>query len=137
MLTKSKSCLLIEDDPEDQEFFMDALHSVSNSAGCYAVGNGEEALFALLKEDYCPDYIFTDLHMPRMDGFEFIKIIKGIEKFRSIPIIVYSSDFSDNQLERVKTLGATAFYSKTRLSALPEILRSYFTECSNHAATLK
>lgn len=134
MLTKSKSCLLVEDDPEDQQFFMEALHSVSNCVGCYAVGNGEEALSALLRDDFWPDYIFTDLHMPRMDGFEFIKIIKGIEKFRSIPIIVYSSDFSDSQLERVKALGATAFYSKTRLSALPEILRRYFTERSSHAA---
>jgi CheY-like chemotaxis protein len=119
-------CLLVEDDPEDQEFFLDALHSASSDAGCYAVSNGEEALFTLLQDDFEPDYIFTDINMPRMDGLEFLRILKGLEKFRDIPVIVYTSDYSEDQIKKVKALGAIAIYSKTRWSALKEILKKYF-----------
>ena len=118
-------CMLVEDDPEDQEFFLEALHSVSSNTGCYAVSNGEEALFTLLQEGFKPDWIFTDLNMPRMGGLEFLKILKGIEKFKHIPVIVYSSDHSEAQIEKAKGLGATAIYSKTRPGALREILKKY------------
>lgn len=131
-----KSCLLIEDDPEDQEFFLDALHSISSTTGCYAVANGEEALFTLLQDGVLPDYIFTDLHMPRMGGLEFLKIIKSIEKFRNIPVIIYSSDYSDEQIQKVKGLGADAIYSKNRMSALKDILKKYFAEPPNGSTIL-
>jgi CheY-like chemotaxis protein len=123
-----KCCLLVEDDPEDQELFIDALHSISSTTGCYAVANGEEALFALLDENLVPDYIFTDLHMPRMGGFEFIKILKGLEKFRGIPVIIYTSDYSEETIRNAKALGATAIYSKTRMGFLKEMLKKHFEE---------
>ncbi len=128
MISKIKYCLLVEDDPEDREFFIDALHSISSTTGCYAVANGEEALFTLAQEDFTPDYIFTDINMPRMGGLEFIKILKGIKKFQDIPVIIYSSEYSEGQIQKVKGLGALAFYSKTRMGALKEILKKYFQE---------
>src|SRR5687768_12018496 len=129
-MMKTKYCLLVEDDPEDQELFIDALQSIAETVGCYAVSNGEEALFALLQEDFRPDYIFTDVNMPRMNGFEFLKQLRGIEKFRSIPVIMFSSDYSDEQIHKAKALGATAFYPKTRLGMVAEVLRKYFAEPS-------
>jgi CheY-like chemotaxis protein len=128
MMIKEKCCLLVEDDPEDQEFFIDVLHTVSATTGCYAVANGEEALFTLLEENFNPDYIFTDLNMPRMDGFEFIKNLRSIEKYRNIPVIVYSSDYSEEQIQKVKALGVSAIYSKTRSGALKDILRKYLSD---------
>lgn len=125
-MKKLKTCLLVEDDPEDQEFFLDALHKVSQNAGCYAVSNGEEALITLQEESFYPDYIFTDINMPRMNGFEFLTILRGIEIFRDIPVIIYSSDFSEAQMERARSLGVTAFYSKTRVDVLSAILKKYF-----------
>jgi CheY-like chemotaxis protein len=126
MSEKTKSCLLIENDPEDQEIFLDALHGITYDWGCYAVSNGEEALFTLVEEDFIPDYIFTEIRMPRMDGFEFMKILKRIEKFRNVPVIVYTADFSEETIQKAKELGAIAVFSKTRVSALKDILRRYF-----------
>lgn len=127
-MIRNRCCLLIEDDPEDQEFFMQALREVSSTTGCYAVGNGAEALRALLQENVRPNYIFTDIHMPLMDGFEFLKELRGIEQFKDIPVIVYSSDSSVQQIQRTRTFGVTAFYSKARMDVLQEILRKYFPE---------
>jgi CheY-like chemotaxis protein len=123
-----KSCLLVEDDHEDQELFIDAVHSISPSIGCYAVSNGEEALSTLLEEGLNPDFIFTDLNMPRMNGFEFLKALRSIEQFRSIPVIVLSSEYSEDVMRKVKDLGVTAFYSKTRFGLITEILRKYLVE---------
>lgn len=127
-MTKAKCCLLVEDDPEDQEFFIDALHSISSTTGCYAVANGEEALFTLAQEQFIPDYIFTDINMPRMGGLEFLRKLKELEKFRNIPVIIYSSEYSEAQIQKVKSLGASAIYSKARMGALTEILKKYFQE---------
>jgi CheY-like chemotaxis protein len=123
---KAQFCLLVEDDPEDQELFIDALHTISSRVGCYAVENGEEALSTLLHEGFKPDLIFTDVNMPRMGGFEFIKALYSNERFRSIPVIMMSSDYSEENIKKAKQLGASAFYSKTRLGVLKDILKRYF-----------
>ena len=135
-MLKEKRCLLVEDDPDDQEFFMEVLHRVASNTGCYAVSNGEEALFTLLKEDFMPDYIFTDLNMPRMGGFEFLKILRSIEKFRAIPVIVFSSDCSEENIKQAKQLGANAIYSKTRFGILPEILKKYLADSPSYRSVL-
>lgn len=128
MNSRAKYCLLVEDDPEDQDIFIDALHSISSTAGCYAVANGEEALLTLTQEQFTPDYIFTDLDMPRMGGLEFLKRLKKLEKFQNIPVIIYSGGWSEVQIQKIKKLGAKAIYAKTRMDILQEILKRYFLE---------
>ena len=135
-MRKEKYCLLVEDDPDDQDLFIDALHHVSSTTGCYAVSNGEEALYTLLQADFNPDYIFTDLNMPRMDGFEFLRILRSMERLRNIPVIVYSSDYSEEQIQKLKALGVMAYYSKTRIGVLKEILKQYFREPTMRNAML-
>jgi CheY-like chemotaxis protein len=131
-----KTCLLIEDDPHEQDIFVEALESAAQNVTCYWVGNGEEALFSLLKEGFMPDYIFTDLMMPRMNGFEFIKIIKGLEKFKHIPVVVYSSGYTDDIYKMVKSLGAQEFYRKADVSSLKDVLHEFFSTSSNSPTVL-
>lgn len=133
MVNKFKTCLLVEDDPEDRDFFVKTLLNVSSKTGCYSVSNGEEALAALMEDGVIPDYIFTDIQMPRMNGLEFLKTIKDHRELKDIPVIVYSSSYCDEQVQKVKNLGAVAFYSKARFNVLPEILRKYFGEARSFA----
>jgi CheY-like chemotaxis protein len=136
MINKPKCCLLLEDDPEQQEIFIDALHSVSSNTGCYAVSNGEEALSILLNEGITPDYIFSDINMPKMDGFQFLKAVKGIEGLQNIPVIIYSSDYSEKQIAKATRLGATAIFSKDNTTALERILRKYLCDASGFKTIL-
>lgn len=122
---KTKAFLLIEDDPEDQEFFMETMHAVSPRTGCYAVSNGEEALSVLRNERFVPDVIFTDINMPRMNGLEFLERVKSLDEFKHIPVIVYSTDCTDEHTRLVEKLGASAIYSKMKFKALPQILEKY------------
>ena len=58
------------------------------------------------------DLIITDLNMPNMDGYTLIKSIRDSEKFKSIPIIILSSESGDDDIEKGKMLGANAYLVK-------------------------
>lgn len=125
MNSKTQYCLLLEDDPDDQEIFLEAIHDVSSRTACYAVSNGIEGLEVLEKGDVTPDFIFSDLNMPHLDGFEFLKRVRTMERFRRTPFIFYTGDFSEQTIEKARKLGATAIFSKTRMGMLKDILKKY------------
>jgi CheY-like chemotaxis protein len=56
--------------------------------------------------------IVTDLNMPRMDGFELIRRVRGDRRFCATPIIVVSADADPLTPERVAQLGVSAFFPK-------------------------
>lgn len=126
MENQIKTCLLVEDDQDDQDFFTNTLNEISETTICYTVENGIEAVHALTKDKIRPHYIFTDLNMPEMNGFEFLKTIKNMEGLQHIPVIVYSSGYTGEDIIKLKALGATALYPKTKFLMLKEILSKYF-----------
>jgi DNA-binding response OmpR family regulator len=56
--------------------------------------------------------LVTDLHMPRMDGFEFIRRVRADSRLAGIPVIVVSGDTDPRTPARVSELGVNAFFSK-------------------------
>jgi CheY-like chemotaxis protein len=76
---------------------------------------GEEALSVLLQGDIISDLIFSELDMPKMNGFQILDKLKSIEQFRTIPIIIYTADYSESQIQKAKAHGGAAIYSKTRV----------------------
>ena len=126
-MKEPKICLLVDDDPDDQEVFLTALSDVSESALCLVGPDGDRALELLHNEETIPDYIFLDLNMPRMNGFEFLAAMKKSKILQNIPVIVYSTTSQPAQIEKVKKLGATEFFTKTyKYKELCALLRKYF-----------
>ena len=126
-MTKPKICLLVDDDPDDQEVFLTALNDVCSSVLCLVAPDGDRALELLHNEDTIPHYIFLDLNMPRMNGFEFLAAMKKSSVLKNIPVIVYSTTTQQSQIEKVKNLGATEFFTKTyRYKDLCALLKKYF-----------
>ena len=121
--------MLVDDDPDDQEVFLTALSDVSATALCLIATDGDRALELLYNEGTVPDYIFLDLNMPRMNGFEFLAAMKKSRILRNIPVIVYSTTSQPAQIETVKKLGATEFFTKTtKYNELCSILKKYFND---------
>lgn len=58
------------------------------------------------------DLIVSDVNMPRMDGFTFIKNVREQEVYRDIPIIVLSTEGQDKDIETGLTLGANLYMVK-------------------------
>jgi CheY-like chemotaxis protein len=87
-----KPILLVEDDSVDAMTVKRALKDVGANKTIAHTTNGEDALNYLRDEsNKKPCLIFLDLNMPKMDGIEFLKIIKNEGSLRSIPVIVLTT----------------------------------------------
>jgi CheY-like chemotaxis protein len=75
------------------------------------VPSGVEAL-RILDTGCTVRAVVTDLNMPRMDGFELIRRIRGDTRLRDTPIIVVSADTDPDTPGRVAALGVDAFFPK-------------------------
>lgn len=87
---KNRMILLVDDDPDDQLIFKDALGELGEDVGCATASNGREAL-AYLQKMPPPEVIFLDLNMPVMNGFDFLMHIKDNPLLRKIPIVIYTT----------------------------------------------
>ena len=111
--------MIIDDDPDDIEFFVEAVRSIDASIECKQATNGEEGLASLRNGEVDPQYIFLDLNMPRLNGKEFLSEIKKDEKLSDIPVIMYSTSGIESDIRESLRLGARDFIVKpTRLSEL-------------------
>lgn len=121
----SKRILIIDDDADDIEFFIEAVHGIDASIECSQATNGEEGLSRLRRGEVNPEYIFLDLNMPRLNGKEFLAEIKKDGKLSSIPVIMYSTSGIESDIKESMRLGAQDFIVKpTRLSELTERIES-------------
>jgi two-component system chemotaxis response regulator CheY len=73
-------------------------------------GDGEEAL-ALLRGDPV-DLVLTDINMPKMNGEQFLRAMKSEPGMSRIPVVVVSTDATDNRRARVFALGACGYVFK-------------------------
>lgn len=85
---------------------------------CLNAGNGLQGL-ALLKQQ-AVDIILTDINMPEMNGEEFLRELEAHEQYRTIPVVVISTDATENRMHRMLQLGAKGYIAKP---FSPEALR--------------
>jgi CheY-like chemotaxis protein len=85
----SRPILLVEDDDVDALTVKKALQHLKIPSKLVLLRNGEKALEYLKSEtETKPSIIILDLNIPRIDGFELLKIIKADDKLKEIPVIV-------------------------------------------------
>ena len=88
--------------------------------------DGVEAL-GLVKQG-APDLMLVDIEMPRMDGFDLTRHVRGNEATKDIPIIMITSRTADKHRNVAMGLGVNAFYGKpyqepVLLAAIEELLK--------------
>jgi CheY-like chemotaxis protein len=89
MATQNKKLLIIDDDQEIKNLlnvFLKKTYTLSFA------GNGEEALAVLKAEERLPDLILLDMEMPVMNGPEFRKNMKTLDKYKHIPIMYLTAN---------------------------------------------
>ena len=107
--------LLVEDDPEDQSIFEDAIRSLQNSDPLHVEKNGVDALNTLnhlQREGSLPCIIVADLNMPKMSGTELLRKLKLDENLNHIPVIIYSTSINPVEKENCMRFGAYAYITK-------------------------
>ncbi|KQC33355.1 transcriptional regulator [Nonlabens sp. YIK11] len=83
--------LLIEDDTIEVMKLKRAIAKLEMPHEIVEAKNGEEALDILRNRDSLPDLILLDLNMPRINGLEFLKILKNDEVMRFLPVVILTT----------------------------------------------
>lgn len=109
--------LLVEDDPVDAELTLESLKEAKVFVNLRVVDDGEKALSYLWQEGpYSgaarPDLILLDLNMPKKDGREVLRAIKGDEDLRSIPVVVLTTSEEEMDIVKCYSLGANCYITK-------------------------
>ncbi len=109
-----QSILLIEDDEIDIQSIKRAFSELGIKNPLKIVYNGEDALKYLNEnKNNPPGLILLDLRMPRMNGIEFLKILKKEDNLKIIPVVVLTtSNIYEDKIESFKH-GAAGYMMKT------------------------
>jgi CheY-like chemotaxis protein len=97
--------LLVDDDDDDIEFFVEVIKTLSDKINIITGKNGIECLQTL--ENITPDIIFLDVNMPLMDGKECLEKIKSDSALKNIPVVIYSTTRQKEEIEHFINIGAT------------------------------
>lgn len=109
---KNKVLFIVDDDEDDINLFVEAVNEIDKGMGCYKAKNGEDALARLDALDMLPDVIFLDLNMPRMNGRETLERLKNSERYKNIPVVIYSTSNAEQDKADTKALGASDYLTK-------------------------
>ena len=112
--------LLVEDNPDDAELTLRALkkHNLANHVE--VVTDGEEALdfifgrgaYSGRKVEIGPKIIILDLKLPKVDGLEVLRAVKGDERTKIIPIIALTSSNEEKDVIESYRLGVNSYIVK-------------------------
>jgi CheY-like chemotaxis protein len=109
---KPITCLLIDDDIDDQEIFLGALNNIRIDIKHEIAFNGHEALQKLISGIVQPDIIFLDLNMPLMNGRQFLREVNRQGVLTGIPIVILSTSADKDTIAETLSLGAKEFITK-------------------------
>ena len=119
MATEVKRILLAEDSPRDVELTLAVLeeHNLFNEV--VVASDGAEALDYLYRRGKFamrpagnPAVVLLDLKMPKVDGLEVLRAIKGSAELKSIPVVMLTSSREEPDLTESYKLGVNAYVVK-------------------------
>lgn len=118
-MTAIRTILLAEDSAADAEMAIDALREAHLANPIVHVEDGVEAMDYLLRRgafadrpEGRPAVLLLDIKMPRMDGLEVLKQIRGHQDLKTMPVVILSSSREESDLARSWDLGANAYVVK-------------------------
>jgi len=118
--TTSVEILLVEDNPQDMELALRALRKTNLTNRIHVARDGAEALefifcegeFAERNMEHTPKVILLDLKLPKVDGLEVLKRIKGDPRTRTIPVVLLTSSKEQNDVVESYHLGVNSYIVK-------------------------
>lgn len=115
----SPRILLVDDDENDLRMIASAFVTAEDASALFAVHDGAEALDYLHARGTfheraagLPELILLDLNMPRINGWEVLRQVKGDSRLRRIPVVIFSSSARDTDVMQSYDLGANAYVVK-------------------------
>jgi two-component system, response regulator len=112
--------LLVEDNPEDAEMTMRALRKRNLANQLHWVKDGAEALdYLFCRGQYAgrdparpPKLVLLDIKMPKVDGIEVLRQVKGSAALKSVPVVVMTSSNEERDVVESYRLGVNSYIVK-------------------------
>ncbi len=107
--------LLVEDNPMDLDLTLRAFNKKNFSNQIHIARDGEEALAFIARWEAGepqPAVILLDINLPKVNGLEVLRQLKGHERFRRIPVVVLTSSREDKDLKTAYDLGVNSYIEK-------------------------
>ncbi|MGC2064220.1 MAG: response regulator [Thermodesulfovibrionales bacterium] len=104
-----KTILIVEDSATTRALIR-ALIDELGDVETVEAASGFEALKLLPQQEY--DLIITDINMPDINGLELISFVRNNQRYTNIPIIIVSTERSEEDKKRGIALGATDYVTK-------------------------
>jgi two-component system, response regulator len=117
---KDKTILLVEDNPDDEELTLRAMKKGKIKNDIVVVRDGAEALEYLFARGkyagrdpaHLPQVVLLDLKLPKVDGLEVLKQIRGSSRTRMLPVVILTSSKEDKDVVEGYSLGANSYVCK-------------------------
>ena len=89
----------------------------SRSGICLSVAKGSDAVLnwfdaGVAKKEQIPDLILLDLQLPKLDGLAALRTLRGHDATRDIPIVVFSAQYTQEEVVMSYRAGANSFVAK-------------------------
>src|SRR4051812_49059760 len=115
-MTAGPRVLFVDDSPRDTELALNAFEEYHLGNEVVVARDGAEALdYLYRKGDFAgringqPTLILLDLKMPKVDGVEVLRRIKGDPSLKAIPVVVMTSSREEQDLAACYSLGVNAY----------------------------
>jgi CheY-like chemotaxis protein len=133
-MINSKPILLVEDDDVDKMTIERAFTDLKVKSQVVPTRDGKEALeYLRSKNNKRPCFILLDWNMPRMNGAEFLTIIKADDRFKKIPVIIHSTSSTREDINKGFELGAAGYMVKSqnyeKSMNIIRAIKQYWTLC--------
>jgi len=115
MNAKPFEILIVEDNPGDVRLAMEALREGEVAKNIHVVEDGVAALDYLHSDVGCrnpPDLILLDLNLPRRHGHEVLAAVRGDQRLRTTPVIVFTSSAAEPDVRQAYDLHANCYVTK-------------------------
>jgi CheY-like chemotaxis protein len=120
MMNSELDILLVEDNQDDMDLAQHALQRGKVANRIFVVRDGEEALdflfcrgkYSTRSFEHPPKLVLLDLKLPKVDGMEVLKQVKGDSRTRTIPVVMMTSSKEERDLVASYNLGVNSFIQK-------------------------
>ena len=117
---KDKVILLVEDNPRDEALTRRALKKANIANEVVAARDGVEALdylfgtgtYAGRDMTVMPQIVLLDLKLPKVNGLQVLQKIRGDERTRRLPVVVFTSSSEEEDMIKSYDLGANSYVRK-------------------------
>jgi CheY-like chemotaxis protein len=101
-----------DDDKDDIAIFRDAVTEAGNEINLVTHFDGGALMHLLKNPPPSPAMVFLDWNMPGKNGDEVLSEIRATESLREIPVLIFSTSSSDDNIEAARRLGANMYITK-------------------------